>query len=664
MVKEKTISGLVDAHVHFRDPGQTSKESIARGSLLARSAGFSAVVMMPNTSPVIDDHLKLLEQNKTICEAINNHNEDLKDMQILQTCAITKNIEGKELVDFEKVLKVKGTHTYNNIGRSVVAFTDDGKSPKDKILYEAVKACAHIDVPIMDHVETKEDVIRDIEFSQLTGCHIHLQHIAYKSQIELIKKAKAKGINITCETCPHYFALNKKDIKVLGAYGKVNPPLGTETDNLAIINAIKDGIIDMISSDYAPHTIYEKTQTFDDAPFGIAALYDSFNISYNILVKGGHISFQELEKLMALNPAKIFGIKINKKYKATFPKVEYVNYNTPIQLNSKSINNPYRILKCKTNVVLKNTLTKPVHEIIENSFTELQKKIDEKNAPVCIGLDPTIELLPYKLKKEIQDGYEFDNTKIISELFFEFNKKIIDACHDIVPAVKPQIAFYEKYGHDGLDAYIKTCRYAKHKDLIVIGDIKRGDIGSTVTAYRGHLENPYWCEDIITVNPYLGSDGIDPLIEKTAKCIFILLKTSNASSKEIQELKTSDGKPIYKKMAELILKQYSNNDDLNYFSKVGGVVGLTYPKIAKELRKMLPNTFFLVPGYGAQGGQGTDTCNYFNDRGGAIISSSRGIIGAHKTDRGTKDFGIASRKATIKMINDITSAIQKGEKKK
>lgn len=262
------------------------------------------------------------------------------------------------------------------------------------------------------------------------------------------------------------------------------------------------------------------------------------------------------------------------------------------------------------------------------------------------------------------------------EAIFQFNKEIVDKTYDLIPAVKPQIAMYEQFGIPGMIAFKKTVDYCKEKGLVVIADIKRGDIGSTSSAYAvGHVgevqvgTNKYvpFDEDFVTVNPYLGSDGIRPFMDvcKTRdKGIFILVKTSNPSSGEFQD-RLVDGKPLYEHVAEQVA-QWGEEHMGDSYSYVGAVVGATYPEIGKVLRKVMPKTYILVPGYGAQGGKGADLVHYFNEDGlGAIINSSRGIIAAYKQEQyakfGAENYGDASRQAVIDMLADINGAIDQAK---
>ena len=260
-----------------------------------------------------------------------------------------------------------------------------------------------------------------------------------------------------------------------------------------------------------------------------------------------------------------------------------------------------------------------------------------------------------------------------AEAIWQYNKGIVDATYDLIPAVKPQIAMYEQFGIPGLIAYKKTVEYCKSKDLVVIGDIKRGDIGSTSAAYAvGHLgqvqvgSRKYagFDEDFATVNPYLGSDGVKPFMDickEEKKGIFVLVKTSNPSSGEFQD-RVIDGRPLYELVGEKVA-QWGDELMGDEYSYVGAVVGATYPEMGKVLRKIMPKTFILVPGYGAQGGKGADLVHFFNEDGlGAIVNSSRGIIAAYKQEKykefGAENYADASRAAVKDMIADISGALE------
>ena len=305
-------------------------------------------------------------------------------------------------------------------------------------------------------------------------------------------------------------------------------------------------------------------------------------------------------------------------------------------------------------------------------INKLISNIRKTNAPIVVGLDPMLNYIPEHIQKKA--FAEFGETlEGAAEAIWQYNKGIVDATYDLIPAVKPQIAMYEQFGIPGLIAYKKTVEYCKAKDLVVIGDIKRGDIGSTSAAYAvGHLgqvqvgSKKYagFDEDFATVNPYLGSDGVKPFMDvckEEKKGIFVLVKTSNPSSGEFQD-RVIDGRPLYELVGEKVA-QWGDELMGDGYSYVGAVVGATYPEMGKVLRKIMPKTFILVPGYGAQGGKGADLVHFFNEDGlGAIVNSSRGITAAYKQEKykefGAENYADASRAAVKDMIADISGALE------
>ena len=304
--------------------------------------------------------------------------------------------------------------------------------------------------------------------------------------------------------------------------------------------------------------------------------------------------------------------------------------------------------------------------------SRLVDKIVDTGAPIVVGLDPKLDFIPDSIKKRCFEE-KGETLEGAAEAFWQYNKEIIDNIYDIVPAVKPQIAMYEELGIPGLITFKKTVDYCKEKGLIVIGDIKRGDIGSTSESYAvGHLgstkigDNTFkgFDEDFATVNPYLGSDGVKPFINvcnRENKGIFVLVKTSNPSSGEFQD-RLVDGRPLYELVGEQVEKWGLDSMDGAY-SNVGAVVGATYPEMGKILRDIMPHAYILVPGYGAQGGKGKDLVHFFNKDGlGAIVNSSRGIIAAWKSEN-YKEFndgrvGVAARAAVFDMKKDISDALK------
>lgn len=304
-------------------------------------------------------------------------------------------------------------------------------------------------------------------------------------------------------------------------------------------------------------------------------------------------------------------------------------------------------------------------------INKLVKKIENLSAPIVVGLDPMLSYVPEHITKKAYSE-KGETLAGAAEAIWQFNKGIVDATYDLIPAVKPQIAMYEQFGIEGLIAFKKTVDYCKEKDLVVIGDIKRGDIGSTSTAYAvGHVgkvkvgSNSFYGfdEDFVTVNPYLGSDGVQPFIDvckEENKGIFVLVKTSNKSSGEFQD-QLVNGKPLYEIVGEKVA-EWGESHMGDAYSYVGAVVGATYPEMGKTLRKLMPKTYILVPGYGAQGGKAADLVHYFNKDGlGAIVNSSRGIIAAYQQPAyekfGAEGYADASRQAVIDMKEDILSAL-------
>ena len=304
-------------------------------------------------------------------------------------------------------------------------------------------------------------------------------------------------------------------------------------------------------------------------------------------------------------------------------------------------------------------------------INKLITNIRKTNAPIVVGLDPMLSYIPEHIQKKAFAEYG-ETLEGAAEAIWQFNKEIIDKTYDLIPAVKPQIAMYEQFGIPGLEAFSRTVKYAKEKNLVIIGDVKRGDIGSTSAAYAvahlgrvnvGTKSYSAFDEDFATVNPYLGSDGIKPFIDvckEEKKGIFILVKTSNPSSGEFQD-RIIDGRPLYEWVGEKVAEWGAECMGDSY-SYVGAVVGATYPEMGKALRKVMPKSYILVPGYGAQGGKGADLVHFFNEDGlGAIVNSSRGIIAAYKNEKytqyGAENFGDASRAAVMDMVADINGAL-------
>ena len=305
-------------------------------------------------------------------------------------------------------------------------------------------------------------------------------------------------------------------------------------------------------------------------------------------------------------------------------------------------------------------------------INKLVGRIRQTGAPIVVGLDPMMKFIPEQIQERAFAEYG-ETLEGAAEAIWQYNKGIVDAIYDLVPAVKPQIAMYEQFGIPGMMAFKKTVDYCKEKGLVVIGDVKRGDIGSTSEAYAvGHLGKVQvgtkicrgFDEDFATVNPYLGSDGVKPFIkvcQEEKKGIFVLVKTSNPSSGELQD-RIAEGRPLYEMVGEQVAA-WGEECMGDTYSYIGAVVGVTYPEQGRILRKIMPKAFILVPGYGAQGGKGADLVHFFNEDGlGAIINSSRGIIAAYQQDKyaayGAEGYADASRAAVLDMREDIAQALE------
>ncbi len=305
----------------------------------------------------------------------------------------------------------------------------------------------------------------------------------------------------------------------------------------------------------------------------------------------------------------------------------------------------------------------------------LIESIGKKNNPTVVGLDPKIEYVPAFIREKAFKEFGV-NLKGASEAIIRFNRLLIDAIYDLVPAVKPQLAYYEMYGVEGMIAFDETCKYAKSKGLLVIADGKRNDIGSTAEAYSkaflgetvlaGEIKEKAFDTDALTVSPYLGVDGIKPFVDdclNNEKGIFVLVKTSNKSSGQLQDLVTQDCRSIYEIMAGYVNEWGRNVTGKYGYSSVGAVVGATYPNQAKLLRSIMKNAYILVPGYGAQGGTARDCVNSFNKDGlGAIVNASRSIMCAYMSDTwknmyNEENFAEAARAEVIRMKDDLNSAL-------
>lgn len=311
---------------------------------------------------------------------------------------------------------------------------------------------------------------------------------------------------------------------------------------------------------------------------------------------------------------------------------------------------------------------------MSNFADRLVEAVRKKGNPVCVGLDPRFDLLPAPLRDAAEKAHG-KTTRAVAEAFLAFNKALLDAVADVAPVCKPQIAFYEEFGSEGIRAYEETVRYAKAKGMLVISDAKRGDIGTTAVAYaRAHLGGMGikggdgtvgFDADALTVNPYMGADTLQPYLDvgaKAGKGIFVLVKTSNPGSGDLQDLQAG-GKPIYEHVAAMVNKLGAMCRGSCGLHSVGAVVGATYPEQARRLREAMPEAIFLVPGYGAQGGTAQDAAAAFRPDGlGAVVNASRGIIFAFRQEpysasHGEAKFAEAARAATQAMAKDLYQAL-------
>ena len=295
---------------------------------------------------------------------------------------------------------------------------------------------------------------------------------------------------------------------------------------------------------------------------------------------------------------------------------------------------------------------------LKSFIDKLIDKIEKTDSRICVGLDPHLDLIPEYILNKASQKFS-DPEKAVAMAVLDFNKKIIDEVAKHTAIVKPQIAFYEKIGLEGLKTLEKTVEYAKEKGLLVLLDAKRNDIGSTAGAYaEAHLENDNI--DAITINPYFGMDGVKPFLQYKNKGAFTLVRTSNQSAGDIQDIESKEGKKVYEHMGQLVKEWGNNYKGESGYSNLGAVIGATYPQELKRLRSLMPGVFFLIPGYGAQGGGAEDVASGFDKDGlGAIVNSARGIIFAYRNNDkyNEKEFAIAAGEAAKNMKDEVNKAI-------
>lgn len=682
------MPSLCDIHVHFRDPGFTHKEDILTGCAAAAAGGFTAVACMPNTKPACDN---VQTAGYMIDKAADT------GVDVYPVCTITKGMQGTELADFDSY-----------VGAGIKMISDDGR-PVENAEYmrkalelsvdNGLLAASHCEdlaiinggimhkgeiseklgVKGMDRASEDSITAREIALADSCGARIHICHVSTAGSVGIIRDAKKRGIRVTCETAPHYFMYTHEKLLSRDADFRMNPPLREESDRLAVLEGVLDGTIDCIVTDHAPHSPEEKAD-FEKAPNGIVGLETSFAATLTSLYHTGRMTVNEIVKLMSAEPRRILGIetaeiKAGKQADFIIADLDREWIVDPEKFASKSRNSLFKGEKLKGKVIMTVSkgriiykYTSAIRRSDRMSLDRLIEKIVETQNPTVVGLDPKLEYIPEYIKAKCAEKHG-EGLKAAAAALYKFNKGIIDAVCDIVPAVKPQAAYYEMYGYYGVKALYKTIAYAQSKGMYVIVDGKRNDIGATMEAYSsaylgatevyGKKISPFGA-DALTVNGYLGTDGIEPAL-KTGGSIFVLVKTSNKSSGELQDRRLCDGKTIYETMGDMCEKWGSSHMGEYGYSAVGAVVGATYPEMLAEMRAKLPHTFFLVPGYGAQGGGAEGVAKGFDANGlGAIVNSSRAVMCAYKKEGCDEhEFAAAARREVIRMKEDITSHIPK-----
>lgn len=679
---------LCDIHVHFRDPGLTYKEDVVSGCAAAAAGGFTAVACMPNTKPVCDS----AETADYIIKKAES-----TGVKVYPVCSVTKGMNGAEPADYDEYVRAgikmisddgrpvenaelmrQALEKTNENGLLVASHCEDLAIINGGIMNKG-RISEKLGVKGMDRASEDSITAREIALADSCGARIHICHVSTKGSVGIIRDARKRGVKVTCETAPHYFMFTDEKLLARDADFRMNPPLREQEDVRAVLDGVMDGTIDCIVTDHAPHSPEEKSD-FLKAPNGVVGLETSFAASYTALCKRAGLPVTRLVTLMSAAPRRLLGIeeaRIEKGAKAEFMIADLQKEWTvePEKFASKSRNSVFKGEKLTGKVLLTVSGGKVIYEYPSAikrsdrmSFDRLIDKIIETQNPTVVGLDPKLEYIPEYIKEKCiaKHGAGF---KAAAAALYKFNKGIIDAVCDVVPAVKPQAAYYEMYGYYGVKALYKTIKYAQSKGMYVILDGKRNDIGATMEAYSSaYLGNTdvfgekeaAFDADSLTVNGYLGTDGIAPAL-KTGGSIFVLVKTSNKSSGELQDRRLCDGKTIYETMGDMCEKWGADSIGSYGYSAVGAVVGATYPAMLAEMREKLPHTFFLVPGYGAQGGGADGVAAGFDKNGlGAIVNSSRAVMCAYKKEGcDEREYAAAARREVLRMKEDITSHIPK-----
>ena len=513
------LPALCDIHVHFRDPGQTYKEDVITGCAAAAAGGFTAVCCMPNTKPVCDS----VETARYIMDKAAP-----TGVKVYPVCAVTKGMNGEELTDQDEYAKAgikmisddgrpvenaefmrKALEKSKESGLLVASHCEDLAIINGGIMHKG-EISEKLGVKGMDRASEDSITAREIALADSCGARIHICHVSTKASIGIIRDAKKRGIKVTCETAPHYMMFTHEKLLARDADYRMNPPLREEEDRRAVLEGVLDGTVDCIVTDHAPHSPEEKAD-FEKAPNGIVGLETSFAATLTALYHTGKVPVTKIVTLMSAEPRRLIGVKeavIEKGAPAEFIIADLDKEWTvdPDKFKSKSRNTVFKGEKLRGKVLITVSQGKVIYEY------------------------------PSAVKRSA-------GLKAAAAALYKFNKGIIDAVCDIVPAVKPQAAYYEMYGYYGVKALYKTIKYAQSKGMYVIVDGKRNDIGATMDAYSaaylgstevyGERIAPFGA-DALTVNGYLGTDGIEPAL-KTGGSIFVLVKTSNKSSGELQD---------------------------------------------------------------------------------------------------------------------------------
>lgn len=344
------IPGLVDLHVHFRDPGLTHKETLGTGGEAAAAGGFTTVCCMPNTKPAIDSVETLM-----YIDSVGRKNDKV---DIFSTAAMTKGQQGRELADIVQ-MNASDTLCKEYTGHGVCAISEDGMTLADAdLMKEVCHLSTELDLPIMDHPEPEAKITyRDIELSKKYGAHFHIQHISTKESVDLVRQAKRDGLKVTAEAAPHHFALTEKALEIFGPNAKMNPPLATESDRIAVLEGLADDTIDVIATDHAPHTEEEKATTIAKAPFGIVGLETALPVSYTLLVKGGILSLEKLIEKMSTQPAKLIKLKEGYVRVGEFADFALVDFDEEYAIDSntfktKGRNTPFDKMKVQGRIIM------------------------------------------------------------------------------------------------------------------------------------------------------------------------------------------------------------------------------------------------------------------------------------------------------------------------